>query len=113
MVQFLQEWVRKGIIFVTADPLPSVNDILDIAENELKENAIFIAQTEIDWLDDLSLEGDVPDNNSDTSEAALFQVPVFLLECPGLLFQVLDFYSWFWNFIPTTWNLAWIRLQLF
>jgi hypothetical protein len=38
------------------DPLPSVNDISDIAENEWKENAIFIAQTEIDWLDDLSLK---------------------------------------------------------
>ena len=47
------------------DPLPSVNDILDIAENESKENAIFIAQTEINWLDDLSLEGDVPDDISD------------------------------------------------
>jgi hypothetical protein len=42
-----------------------LNDILDIAENESKENAIFIAQTEIDWLGDLSLEGDVPDNVSD------------------------------------------------
>jgi hypothetical protein len=48
------------------DPLPSVNDILDIAENESKEYAIFIAQTEIDWLDDVSLEGDVPGNVSDT-----------------------------------------------
>jgi hypothetical protein len=42
-----------------------VNDILDIAENESKENAVFIAQTEIDWLDDLSLEGDVHGNVSD------------------------------------------------
>jgi hypothetical protein len=50
---------------ICQDPLPSVNDISDIAENESKENAIFIAQTEIDWLDDLSLEGDVPDNVSD------------------------------------------------
>jgi hypothetical protein len=47
------------------NPLPFVNDILDIAENESKENAIFIAQTEIDWLDDLSLKGDVPDDVSD------------------------------------------------
>jgi hypothetical protein len=42
-----------------------VNDISDITENESKENAIFIAQTEINWLDDLSLEGDVPDDISD------------------------------------------------
>jgi hypothetical protein len=46
--------------YIRHDPLPSVNDILDIADNESKENAIFIAQTEIDWLDDLSLEADVP-----------------------------------------------------
>jgi hypothetical protein len=48
------------------NPLPSVIDILDITENESKDNAIFIAQTEIGWLDDLSLEGDVSDNVSDT-----------------------------------------------
>jgi hypothetical protein len=42
-----------------------VTDISDIAENESKDNAIFIAHTEIDWLDDLSLEGDVPDDVSD------------------------------------------------
>jgi hypothetical protein len=42
-----------------------VNDVSDMAENESKENAIFIAQTKIDLLDDLSLEGEVPDNVSD------------------------------------------------
>jgi hypothetical protein len=51
--------------YIHHNPLPSVNDILDIAKNESKENAIFIAQTEIDWLDDLSLEGDVHGNVSD------------------------------------------------
>jgi hypothetical protein len=51
--------------YIRHDPLPSVNDILDIAENETKDNAIFIVQTEIDWLDDLSLEGDVPNKVSD------------------------------------------------
>jgi hypothetical protein len=46
-------------------PLPSVDDISDMAENKSKENAIFIVQTQINWLDNLSLEGDVPDNVSD------------------------------------------------
>ena len=50
----------------TINPLPSVDDIAAIAENETNENAIFIAQTEIDCLDDLSLEGDIPDDVSDT-----------------------------------------------
>jgi hypothetical protein len=38
-----------AVEFYSSRPfLPSVNDILDIAANESKENAIFIAQTEID-----------------------------------------------------------------
>jgi hypothetical protein len=37
------------------DPLPSVDDIAEMAENETKENAILIAQTEISCLDDLSI----------------------------------------------------------
>ena len=48
------------------DPLPSVDCIADIAENELEQNAIYIAQTEIDCLDDLSSEGDIPEDVSDT-----------------------------------------------
>jgi hypothetical protein len=48
------------------EPLPSVDDICAIAENMSEENAIFIAQTEIDCLDDLSLEGDIPDDVSDS-----------------------------------------------
>ena len=51
---------------ITIDPLPSVDCIADIAENESEENAIYIAQTEIDCLDDLSLEGDIPEDVSDT-----------------------------------------------
>jgi hypothetical protein len=47
--------------------LPSVDDIAAIAENATMENAIFIAQTEISCLDDLSLDGDIPDDVSDTS----------------------------------------------
>jgi hypothetical protein len=46
--------------------LPSVDDIAEIAENEIEENAILIAQTEISCLDDLSIEGDIPDDISDT-----------------------------------------------
>ncbi len=52
--------------YIHHNPLPSVNDILDIAKNESKENAIFIAQTEIACLHDLSLEGDIPEDVSDT-----------------------------------------------
>ena len=48
------------------DDLPSVDNIADIAENESEQNAIYIAQTEIDCLDDLSLEGDIPEDVSDT-----------------------------------------------
>jgi hypothetical protein len=48
------------------DPLPSVDDIAEIAENETEENAILIAQTEISCLDDLSIEGDIPEDVSDT-----------------------------------------------
>jgi hypothetical protein len=38
------------------DPLPSVDNIAEIAENETEENAILIAQTEISCLDDLYKE---------------------------------------------------------
>jgi hypothetical protein len=41
-----------------------VDDIAAIAENVSHENAIFIAQTEITCLDDLSLDGDIPGNVS-------------------------------------------------
>jgi hypothetical protein len=44
-----------------------VDDIAAIAKNVTMENAIFIAQTEIACLDDLSLDGDIPDNVSNTS----------------------------------------------
>jgi hypothetical protein len=46
------------------NPLPSVEDIAAVAQNETMENAIFIAQTEIAMLDELSLEGDLPDDIS-------------------------------------------------
>jgi hypothetical protein len=46
--------------------LPSVDGIAKIAENETEENAILIVQTEISCLDDLSIEGDIPEDISDT-----------------------------------------------
>jgi hypothetical protein len=46
-------------------PLPSVDDIAAIAENITMENAISIAQREIECLEELSLEGDVPDDMSE------------------------------------------------
>jgi hypothetical protein len=46
--------------------LPSIDNIVEIAENDTEEeNAILIAQTESLRLDELSLEGDIPDNFSD------------------------------------------------
>ena len=47
------------------DRLPSVDDIAEIAENETEENAILIARAEISCLDDLSIEGDIPEDVSD------------------------------------------------
>jgi hypothetical protein len=55
------------------DPLPSVDDIAAIAENDSDENAILIAQTEIACLDNLYLEGDIPDNISDSEEHQKFR----------------------------------------
>jgi hypothetical protein len=50
------------------EPLPLVDDILAIAELETKEDAIMMAQDKISCLDDMSLEGDIPDNILDTGE---------------------------------------------
>jgi hypothetical protein len=56
----------KGQNLISTDPLPSVNDIAAIVdENESNENAIFIAQTESSCLDNLTSEGDIPDDVSD------------------------------------------------
>jgi hypothetical protein len=51
---------------MTVNPLPFMEDIPVIAKNESEENAIFIAQTGIACLNNLYLEGDVPDDISDT-----------------------------------------------
>ena len=53
---------------MASQALPSVDDIAAIAELDTDENAIIIAQAEIDYLDDLSLEGDIPDDVSDIEE---------------------------------------------
>ena len=52
----------------TRQPLVSVEDIRAIAELETREDAIMMGQDEIDCLDNLSLEGDVPDDVSDSGE---------------------------------------------
>jgi hypothetical protein len=50
--------------------LHSVEDIAAIAELETPADAsIMMAQDEIACLDDMSLEGDIPDNVSDNGEA--------------------------------------------
>jgi hypothetical protein len=48
--------------------LHSFEDMIAIAELETKEDAIMMAQDKIACLDDMSLEGDVPDNISDNGE---------------------------------------------
>jgi hypothetical protein len=47
--------------------LPSIDNIAEITENETEENVILIAQTDISYLDDISLEGDIPDDLSGMS----------------------------------------------
>ena len=49
-----------------SNPLPSVDDIAEVAETVSNENAILIARREISLLDELSLEGDIPDDISDS-----------------------------------------------
>jgi hypothetical protein len=66
LVQFLRQKKENGISADTHDPLPSVDDVAEIAENETEENAILIAQTEISCLDDLSIKGDIQEDVSDT-----------------------------------------------
>jgi hypothetical protein len=58
--------------FYTAKPtcacteISSIDDIAKIAESLTEENAILIAQTEINCLDNLSLKGDIPEDISNT-----------------------------------------------
>jgi hypothetical protein len=49
--------------------LPSVDNIVAIAKLETHEDAIMMARDEIACLNDMSLEGDIPDNVSDSGEA--------------------------------------------
>ena len=49
-------------------PGPSIDDIRAIAELETKADAIMIATEEIAYLDNLSLEDDIPDDVSDIVE---------------------------------------------
>jgi hypothetical protein len=61
---------------LSGQALPLVDHIaVMIAELETEEDAIIIAQDEITYLDDLFLEGDIPDNILDiveVREKALF-----------------------------------------
>jgi hypothetical protein len=50
-------------------PLPSLEDIAAISELETMQDAITMARDEIACLDDMSLEGDLPDDVSDIGEA--------------------------------------------
>ena len=43
-------------------PLPSVDCIVSIAEYGMAEDVIIIAKDEMEYTDNLSLEGDIPDN---------------------------------------------------
>jgi hypothetical protein len=47
------------------NPLPSVDDIRVIDKNEHEEDVIMMARNESNYLDNLSLEGDIRDNLSD------------------------------------------------
>jgi hypothetical protein len=49
-------------------PLPSIGDIANVYATSTEEDAIIIAQSEITLLDDISLEGDIPDDVSDMAE---------------------------------------------
>jgi hypothetical protein len=60
-----------------------VEDIRAIAELETREDAIMMGQDESDCLDNLSLEGDNPDDVSDSGEnreKALFPRVKFSIE---------------------------------
>jgi hypothetical protein len=45
--------------------MPLVDDIVAITKLETQGDAIIMAQDEIEYLDDLSFEGDIPDGVSD------------------------------------------------
>ena len=49
-----------------SDPLQSGDDIAEVAKNETSENAILVARTEINMLDKLSIDGDIPDEFSES-----------------------------------------------
>ncbi len=51
---------------INMEPLPSVRDIANVLQLSSPEDAILIARTEILSLDDISLDGDIPDDVSDS-----------------------------------------------
>jgi hypothetical protein len=50
-------------------PLRLLEDVLAIADSNPHEDAIMMARDKIACLNDMSLEGDIPDNVSDIREA--------------------------------------------
>jgi hypothetical protein len=53
---------------MSTQPLPLVDDITAITKLETQGDAIIIVQDKIAYLNDLSLEGDTPDNVLDIVE---------------------------------------------
>ena len=66
-VTYLVRFLRTGNHLPT-NLVPSIHDIDEIANLLTPENAIIMAREEIAYLDDMSLEGDVPDDVSDIVE---------------------------------------------
>ena len=52
----------------TVRPLPSISDIAEVYKYSTEEDAIIIAQSEIACLDDVSLDGDIPDDISENGQ---------------------------------------------
>ena len=52
----------------TVRPLPSISDIAEVYKYSTEKDAIIIAKSEIACLDNVSLDGDIPDDVSDTGE---------------------------------------------
>jgi hypothetical protein len=48
--------------------LPSISNIAKVYKNSCEEDTIIIAQSEIAYLYDISLEGDIPDNVLDIAD---------------------------------------------
>jgi hypothetical protein len=52
----------------TKQPFPSISNITKVCNNLSEQDAIIIAQSEMACLDDISLNGDISNDISDTAE---------------------------------------------